>query len=321
MTVKITNNGFSTLASGINNSATTVALASGEGARFPNPSSPDVFYATLIDTSNNLEIVKVTARSTDSLTVVRAQDNTSARAFSTGDRFELRPVAKLFEDIQAEARDLNGAELVLDADGDTSITADTDDQIDIKIAGADDFKFAANAFNVLSGSTLTVDSGATITNSGTANGFGGGITQADIWRLTTNVTSDTGGVSAFERADDAATTKVGDGVNFSTPYFSFNETGIYLIQSMVLFAPTNDSDNAIWITNYFNSSSSASDTLAECQGSDGNTSNFSQCILDVTNTSNDKVYFQVISLASGGNVTGNTNANNTCVSFIRLGDT
>jgi hypothetical protein len=137
MTVKVTNNGFSTLSAGITDSATTITLASGEGSRFPNPSSPDVFYATLIDTSNNLEIVKVTARSTDSLTVVRAQDNTSARAFSTGDRFELRPVAKLFEDIQAEARDLNGAELVLDADGDTSITADTDDQIDFKIGGSD----------------------------------------------------------------------------------------------------------------------------------------------------------------------------------------
>ena len=68
--------------------------------------------------------------------------------------------------------DLNGTELILDTDGDTSIHADTDDQIDIKIAGADDFKFSANAMNVLSGSTLTIDSGATITNSGTANGFG-----------------------------------------------------------------------------------------------------------------------------------------------------
>ena len=67
--------------------------------------------------------------------------------------------------------DYNGSELVLDADGDTTITADTDDQIDIKIAGADDFKFSANAFNVLSGSTLTIDSGATLTNSGTATGF------------------------------------------------------------------------------------------------------------------------------------------------------
>ena len=69
-------------------------------------------------------------------------------------------------------RDINGDELILDVDGDTSITADTDDQIDIKIAGADDFKFSANAMNVLSGSTLTIDSGATITNSGTATGFG-----------------------------------------------------------------------------------------------------------------------------------------------------
>jgi len=72
----------------------------------------------------------------------------------------------------ANFSDLNGAKLILDADADTSITADTDDQIDIEIAGANDFTFAANAFNVLSGSTLTIDSGATITNSGTANGFG-----------------------------------------------------------------------------------------------------------------------------------------------------
>ena len=38
-------------------------------------------------------------------------------------------------------RDINGDELILDADGDTTITADTDDQIDIRIAGADDFQF------------------------------------------------------------------------------------------------------------------------------------------------------------------------------------
>ena len=67
--------------------------------------------------------------------------------------------------------DLNGKELILDADADTSITADTDDTIDIRIAGADDFQFTANSFNVLSGSTLTIDSGATIANSGTATGF------------------------------------------------------------------------------------------------------------------------------------------------------
>jgi len=68
--------------------------------------------------------------------------------------------------------DINGTELILDANGNTSITADTDDQIDIKISGADDFRFTANNFNILSGSTITIDSGATITNSGTSTGFG-----------------------------------------------------------------------------------------------------------------------------------------------------
>ena len=41
-------------------------------------------------------------------------------------------------------RDLEGNEFILDDDGDTTITADTDDQIDIKIAGADDFKFTTH---------------------------------------------------------------------------------------------------------------------------------------------------------------------------------
>jgi len=72
--------------------------------------------------------------------------------------------------------DVNGLELVLDADGDTTLHASTDDQIDVKISGADDFRFTANSFNILSGSTITIDSGATITNSGTANGFGSGAT-------------------------------------------------------------------------------------------------------------------------------------------------
>jgi len=53
------------------------------------------------------------------------------------------------------AYDLDGNELTLDADSDTSITASTDDQIDIEIAGADDFTFTANAFNVLTGSHAT----------------------------------------------------------------------------------------------------------------------------------------------------------------------
>ena len=44
--------------------------------------------------------------------------------------------------------------LVLDADGNTSISAPTDDQIDIEIGGADDFRFTANSFDALTGSKV-----------------------------------------------------------------------------------------------------------------------------------------------------------------------
>ena len=64
--------------------------------------------------------------------------------------------------------DLNGAKLIIDADADTSITADTDDQIDIRIAGADDFQFTANTFTAQAGSTIAAQAltATTVTASG-----------------------------------------------------------------------------------------------------------------------------------------------------------
>jgi len=65
--------------------------------------------------------------------------------------------------------DLNGTELILDGDADTSITADTDDQIDIRIAGADDFQFTANTFTAQSGSTIAAQ--ALTATTGTFSGI------------------------------------------------------------------------------------------------------------------------------------------------------
>ncbi len=44
--------------------------------------------------------------------------------------------------------DLNGFELILDGDADTSITADTDDQIDVRIGGSDIFQMIATEFRM-----------------------------------------------------------------------------------------------------------------------------------------------------------------------------
>mgnify|MGYP005712363605 CR=1 FL=1 len=93
MGVKFSNNGHSTLAASLASNATSITVASGHGARFPSLSSGEFFYATLIDASNNLEIVKITGRSSDVLTATRAQESTTARAYAIGDRIELRVTA------------------------------------------------------------------------------------------------------------------------------------------------------------------------------------------------------------------------------------
>jgi hypothetical protein len=94
MTILFTNNAATTLASGINSSVTSLTVASGTGSLFPNPSAPDYFLVTLQGVAGTpIEIVKVTARSTDTFTIVRAQESTTASSFSTGDKVELRITA------------------------------------------------------------------------------------------------------------------------------------------------------------------------------------------------------------------------------------
>ena len=89
-----TNNAATTLASSILVGATSLTVAAGQGALFPTLAGSAYFYCTLSNTAGTtIEIVKVTARSTDTFTIVRAQDNTTASAFSAGDKVELRLTA------------------------------------------------------------------------------------------------------------------------------------------------------------------------------------------------------------------------------------
>ena len=91
MPVLFTNNASTTLSAGINNSTTTIPIASAGG--FPSLSSGQYYFGTISNTNNTkIEIVKV-ASGTTSLTVTRGQDGTSAQAFDSGDNFQLRVTA------------------------------------------------------------------------------------------------------------------------------------------------------------------------------------------------------------------------------------
>lgn len=111
MSVKFSNNAFGTLASSITTSSTTITLTTGQGALFPALAAGDYFYATLINSSNIIEIIKVTARATDVLTVTRAQESTTAYAYSAGDRIELRPTAAGLNGILTDAKAYSDASI------------------------------------------------------------------------------------------------------------------------------------------------------------------------------------------------------------------
>lgn len=81
------NNAATTLATAISSSTTSIVVTSGGGALFPNPGNNQYFLATLSPATPGAqpqEIVRVTARSTDTFTVTRAQEGTTARSWGTG---------------------------------------------------------------------------------------------------------------------------------------------------------------------------------------------------------------------------------------------
>lgn len=93
----LANNVSTTLTAGVGPSDTLLQLASATGV--PAPTAGDYFYATLQDTGGFIEIVRCTARSGLTVTAVRGQDGTTARTFSAGVVFELRPTAQLLRDL------------------------------------------------------------------------------------------------------------------------------------------------------------------------------------------------------------------------------
>ncbi len=103
MSFQITNNASTTLVAGIASNATSLTVPSGKGALFPQPSGTAVFRATIVRASDNaVEIVECTARSTDTLTITRAQEGTTALTLLTGDAIRLNMTAAVFAALVAD---------------------------------------------------------------------------------------------------------------------------------------------------------------------------------------------------------------------------
>lgn len=119
------------------------------------------------ETPSSLERITGTISGNNLTSYTRGIDGTTEQSHDAGAVIEYIWNADDLNDIvdgilvghtQAGLHDFNGGEVTLDADGDTTMTADTDDQIDFEVGGSDAFRMKAADFD-LAGTTpnVTVD--------------------------------------------------------------------------------------------------------------------------------------------------------------------
>jgi len=190
-------------------------------------------------------------------------------------------------------------------------------------------KLETNTIDTISGSTTLTLGGtnATAINvSGTLQNNGSvlisGITEADLFRLTADISSDGDITSNLERCDDASYAKIGTGMSESSGIFTFPSTGLYQVR-FTGYAQCAADDNVIGYIK--GTTGSGYDNLAVWVISgDGSTygaaNGVIECFFNVTNTSTHKIKFNLLSIGGGSAVAGSTTENSTFMTFVRLGD-
>jgi hypothetical protein len=122
----VVNFGKVTVSTGYNGTDTTIVVNTGHGTYLPAPGTAGAFNLVWWNTTDyndpsddpNKEIVRCTARTTDTLTVTRAQEGTSGSTKNTADKtykMLLTPTKKMIDDLKV---------LLEDDDFDTTLTVE-----------------------------------------------------------------------------------------------------------------------------------------------------------------------------------------------------
>jgi len=156
---------------------------------------------------------------------------------------------------------------------------------------------------------------------------GGGITEADQWRVTANITSNADPIASnLERIDDASFSKIGTGVSVSSGVWSFPSTGLWQVSCFLTAIGDTQADNHIIAVYATTNNGSAWDEIFQvCGGvnataAQGNqNTGYLDQFVNVTDISNVKIKFVATSI-SNGYIMGNSALTLTGFKFIRLGD-
>ena len=154
-----------------------------------------------------------------------------------------------------------------------------------------------------------------------------GIKEYDNWELTADITTNADITSNLARPSRTLVTKMGTGMTQSSGVFTFPSTGLWLVK-VVLYALSNSGDTVLIHTiatdDDFSSSTNVSIAKFGNNSSTGETGGrgYSEVMLDIEDTSTDKVKFASVSIASGSQISGTLGSlPETYFIFERLGDT
>ena len=155
----------------------------------------------------------------------------------------------------------------------------------------------------------------------------GGITEADQWRLSTNFNGDASPIASnLERVDTGGQGLLGTGMSQSSGIFTFPSTGIWLVKFVHNYFI--DGDNwynqariAVTTNNSSYTTVAQSNNWAHNENVAVYVSTYCESIIDVQNTTNVKVRFEVSIEDNNATTDGDNNVNKTYFTFIRLGDT
>tara|TARA_R100001015_G_C4524003_1_gene92239 strand:- start:148 stop:699 length:552 start_codon:yes stop_codon:yes gene_type:complete len=174
----------------------------------------------------------------------------------------------------------------------------------------------------------SIDGALAAVDGSALTGISAGISQAQMWRLSSSFTGDATPIASnLEAADTDSPGAIGSAMTQSSGIFTFPSTGMYLVTAHGEFFHNADSRyNQIIIevttdNNTYSEAAKTSGGVAVAESTHTYNSCSSQVIIDVTDTSNVKVRFTSSVSVDATSTAGASSYNRTHFSFIRIGDT
>ena len=190
--------------------------------------------------------------------------------------------------------------------------------------GAGNYTVLTNGGSLGSDKTITIPN-TTGTMALTSDISAGGLTVADQYDITSNITSTQTVITNWARPTGTLQGNLGSGITETSGIFSFPSTGYYLVNFYATLFITTGSPGSMMIKLFStNDDFTTEDTLWNISVSTpSNQAHMGEksVILDITDVSNQKIKLTVPSESGDCAIAGSTTETRSAIQFYKLGDT